>query len=293
MQNAEDRDLRKTRPMQPRGSQESRPEEPSAVSPDPGGEASGSCKEKSPANHLRQLTEAKESPAIAALIEPLPPELLTSAEKPESPETVQYRSYDERMLKQDDIATPAPIPIAQEAARAKLLTWCASCAPRVVVGLCLVISLASLILNGTLIYRLMVVQQVVMEGLDEAIAALGNLSGTGVQYDYHFEQMIPFSGDIPFKQDLVFPFKGNIPINTTVRVPIDVGPLGTFVVAVPINTSVHIETSIPVHVDQTVHVSTTIPLSLTIPIDIKADKPPLRDVIDRVREWLMRLRKSL
>lgn len=158
--------------------------------------------------------------------------------------------------------------------------------------LALVISLASLALNGVLIYNLLSVRQTAADGLDAAIAALQNLEGEGFRYEYHFNQTVPFSGDIPFKQDLIFPFKGNIPINTTVRVPIDAGVLGKFTVDVPINTVFPVDLEVPIKVDQTIHVDTAIPLDMVIPIEIKADDPAIQELFDQILEWLLSFRNQ-
>jgi hypothetical protein len=160
-----------------------------------------------------------------------------------------------------------------------------------VVGLCLVISITSLALNAVLIHRLLGLRQAAVEGVDTAIDALDNLGG--FHYEYRFQQTIPFSGDVPFKQDMLFPFKGDIPINTTVRVPIDAGVLGTMVFDVPIDMTFPVDVEVPVHVDQTFHVDTEIPVDMTIPVDIGPDDPAIRGLLDQVRQWLVELRGSL
>jgi len=156
--------------------------------------------------------------------------------------------------------------------------------------LALIGCLASLALNGFLIYSLVSVRQTAVEGLDAAIAAVDEFGGEGFRYDYHFEKTIPISADIPIEQDIVFPFEGAFPINTTVEVPIDAGVLGTFVVEVPINTSVYVNTSVPIHVEQTFHVDTTIPVDMTIPIEVQPDDPEIVNLLSQVRGWLVRLR---
>lgn len=193
---------------------------------------------------------------------------------------------------QDQIPTPVPIVVPHSdflernrPGRPSGMLWGLAI-------LALVISLASLALNGVLIYKLLSVRQPAADGLDAAIAALQNLEGEGFRYEYHFNQTVPFSGDIPFKQDLIFPFKGNIPINTTVRVPIDAGVLGTFTIDVPINTVFPVDLEVPIKVDQTIHVDTAIPLDMVIPIEIQADDPAIQELIDQILEWLLSFRNQ-
>lgn len=205
---------------------------------------------------------------------------------------------------QDEIATPTPItPPASttwaEPAQETLgpATWTesprarASGALKLAVALALLFSVAALALNAVLIYSLLNVRQTATDGLDAALAAVDDFGGKGFHYDYHFEQTIPVSTAIPIQQDMVFPFKGEVPIKTTVKVPINV--LGrTIVVEVPIDTVFPVDVEVPIHVDQTFRISTTIPVSMDIPIDVQADDPEIQQLLGGVRDWLVRLRNT-
>jgi hypothetical protein len=215
-----------------------------------------------------------------------------SEEQPTVQEMIKGRPFGEVTLDQDRITTPVPLTPPPEAAWAEPRRARSSCALRAVVALCLVISLLSLAVSAFLVYSLMNARQTAVEGLDAAITALDNFGGEGFHYDYRFEKTIPVSASIPIKQDLVFPFRGNFPINTTIKVPVDAGVLGKFVVEVPINTSVPVSVSVPIHVEQTFHVSTTFPVSMTIPIDVKPGDAEIQRLLGGVREWLVRLRRA-
>jgi hypothetical protein len=227
---------------------------------------------------------------------PIPPELrakLAEEQRNDEPEeAVHPPSYDEPTLtQQDEIATPPPLTPPRGVTPRRESRPRSSAAMRIAVALALIISLASLALNAALIYALLQVRAMAADGLDSVIEAVDNFDGQGFHYDYRFEQVIPFSGDIPFKQDLVFPFEGDIPFNSTVEVPIDLG-VQTLMIKVPINTSVYVDTEVPVSIDQTIHVDTSLPISMTIPIDIKSDDPMIQGLLDDVKEWLMQLRES-
>ena len=241
-----------------------------------------------PKGWMRRVAEAEGLDALADEEMALQPE----AEGPEpdaSPtETVAVPVRDEAAWREDEIDTPPPMPLPAEVSHAEPGRGGVSCGLRAVIGFCLVISLLSLALNAFLIYKLMDVQRKATAGLNEAIAALEDVGKNGFQYEFHFDNTIPFSGDIPFKQDIVFPFEGEIPFNTTVRVPIDVGLIKTEV-EVPVDTSVYVNTSVPIHVDETIHVDTEIPVSLTIPIDIEPGDPAIQKLVDPIREWLLEL----
>jgi hypothetical protein len=212
-------------------------------------------------------------------------------ENAETPVTGSDWSYD-GAANQDEIPTPVPVAIPFEEVRAEPRPSRSNRALWVAVIVSLIIGTISLTLNGVLIYRLLSVRQIAVDGLEAAIAALDGLGGEGFQYEYHFNETIPFKGDIPIKQDLVFPFKGDIPINTTVQVPINAGALGTFNVSVPIDTVFPVDLEVPISVDQTVHVETEVPLDMVIPINIQPDDPLVQDLIGNVRTWLLELKAS-
>jgi hypothetical protein len=154
------------------------------------------------------------------------------------------------------------------------------------------LALVSLALNVLLITRLMAARNEVAAMLDEAARSLDNLSGVGLSFDFPVSQTVNFEGDVPFKQDIAFPFKGNIPIDTTISVPVDMGLLGKQVINVPVKTTVPVDITIPVHVEQTFHVKTQVPVKMNVPIRIGPNDPPLKDLITQARQWLGRIRRS-
>ena len=195
-------------------------------------------------------------------------------------------------LNQDEIKTPPPFtPLPDNGVPPP--SRGASPFLRFLVGLALVLSVASLALNAYMIYAFMSVRQTAVEMLDSAILGLEGLVEEGLYYEYQFEQSFPIAAEVPIQEEMIFPFEGNFPINTTVKVPIDAGVLGTFNLDVPINTSVYVETEVPIEIDETFEVSTTIPVSMTIPIELDPDDPAIQGFVDRVRQWLLDLRRSL
>lgn len=163
----------------------------------------------------------------------------------------------------------------------------------VLVGIALVVSLISLGLSLSIIYSLSNAQRAAVEGIDSAISALDNLEGEGLHYEYGFQQEFQVSSSIPIEEEIVIPFSGDFPIETTVQVPLDAGVLGRFMFDLPINTSVQVDTEVPIRVDQTFEISTTIPLSMVIPIDVRLDDPQLQRGVAGLRAWLVELRDSM
>lgn len=164
----------------------------------------------------------------------------------------------------------------------------------VAVILIAMIALLSLAVNVALVFKLMGIRNSVADTLASASRSLDNLAGQGISFDFPVSQTIVFEGDVPVKQDIAFPFKGEFPINTTVSIPVDLGPLlGKQVFNVPVNTAVPVDVTVPVHFEQTVHVKTQVPVKMTVPIRLGPNDPPLRDLVIQLRAWLENLRKSL
>ncbi len=153
------------------------------------------------------------------------------------------------------------------------------------------LALASLAVNVVLVTRLLAIRDEASAVLLDASRSLDNLAWQGLAFEFPISQTVNFEGDVPFKQDIDFPFKGNIPINTVVSLPIDLGPLGTQTIRVPVNTTVPIDVSVPVRVDQTIHIKTQLPVRMNFPIRIGPNDQPLKDLIAQARQWLDRFRK--
>lgn len=157
----------------------------------------------------------------------------------------------------------------------------------------LVVALVSLAINLVLAGALLQRRAFLLTALDQTIASLDNASSASIAFNFPVSQTVNFEGDIPFKQDFDFPFKGDVRINTTIYVPIDLGPLGKQTIAVPVDTTVPVDTSVPVHIDQTFHVKTQVPIQMDVPIELSPKQPPFSDWLNQVREWLLLLRNQI
>jgi hypothetical protein len=152
---------------------------------------------------------------------------------------------------------------------------------------------ASLAVNVVLVTRLIGLRNGVADTLTSVSRSLDNLSGQGLAFDFPISQTINFEGDVPIKQDVTVPFKSNLPINTVVGIPLDLGPLGKQTINVPVNTTVPIDIKLPVHIEQTIHIRTAVPIRTTIPIRLAPGDAPLKDWIAQAREWLDNIRKRI
>ena len=193
--------------------------------------------------------------------------------------------------------TPVPLPAAQVSTppslssaqmrleRSVRVLW-------MVMAAVATLALVSLAVNVVLVTRLLAVRNAAATALDDASRSLNNLSGQGLEFEFPISQTVNFEGDVPFKQEIAFPFKGNIPIDTTISMPVDLGLLGRQVINVPVKTTVPVDIVVPVRVDQTFHVKTEVPVRMRVPIRIGPNDPPLKDFIAQARQWLERIRRN-
>ncbi len=217
--------------------------------------------------------------------QPEEPSLPPPTEDPESPSPDQEE--------QEELLTPPPVVMPPTVAGPAPRRQGASCLLRLVVGLALILGLASLALSGFLLYSLTNVQRAAINNLDAALDALQGLESRGFQYEYQFSQRVPIAIQVPVQEQVVISVEENLSIKTNVKVPIDAGVLGTFVLDLPIDTSFPLDVEVPVEISETVAISTSIPLSLTVPIEIRGDDPAIQEFVVGLQRWLEGLRESL
>lgn len=163
---------------------------------------------------------------------------------------------------------------------------------RLLIGLALILSIASLSLNGFLVWQLSRARNTTRAVVNDAIASLSDLEAGDFRYEYHLKQLVPFRADIPIRQDLNFPIETTVPISTVIHVPLST-PFGSIVLPVPIRTSIPIDMQVPVHLDTSFPVSITVPVDMTIPVAIPLKDTPALGILQRMAERLIQLRDAL
>lgn len=209
---------------------------------------------------------------------PIPEDLRQAEAATESQQPQEARSVDER-------PTPTYLPAIAAPARSRL-----GRAARLAVIAALVFSLLALAVAGTLARALQRVGAEASTLLDNTLQNLESVCGDDAEpLTFTFSQTVRFKGEVPLPEGLVFPFKGNIPINTVVRIEVPGFP-GSPTLEVPINTSVPIDTKVPVPGGITIPIDTTVPVRQDIPIDLCGSDSPLAGFLGRTVQDLRSLR---
>lgn len=140
----------------------------------------------------------------------------------------------------------------------------------------LVLALASLGLNLYLLGQLRAPERWAVPALERALAPLAGADGV-ITHTVRIPAGTPLSLDIPVDERFAIAVDTVLPINTTVRVPIDT-PFGRRAVTIPIRASVPLRSTLPLHVRHTFRLRTRTSRDIDIPIRIRVgdllDRPP-------------------
>jgi hypothetical protein len=146
--------------------------------------------------------------------------------------------------------------------------------------LALVVALASLALNAVLLERLRHPERIAAPALDRVLQRLEQEDAT-IRYDVRIPAGTPVHLDIPIDQRYQVRLNTTLPINTTIRLPINT-PFGNRTVNVPVRANIPIRTDLPLHLRDTFRLRTETRAEIVVPMEI-----PLRDLpLDALRRSL-------
>jgi len=155
-----------------------------------------------------------------------------------------------------------------------------------------VLTLASLALNGVVIYGLLQAQEIALSAVANARAAITGVGDDTFSYTFEVNEEIPVAASVPFNEEVTVPVQTTVPISTTVVVPINLG-IRTYDLAVPIRTLVPIDLEFTVPISRTVNVATTVPLDLEVPIEIPIADTPIVGYLEDLDADLEKLEEKL
>ncbi|MFL5383892.1 MAG: hypothetical protein ACJ8GN_15330 [Longimicrobiaceae bacterium] len=137
----------------------------------------------------------------------------------------------------------------------------------------LVVALASLALNGVLLWKLRQPERLMGPAVERIAAGLSK-SNESIKYTVRIPAGTPVSFDVPIDQRYIIKLRTSLPINTDVRVPFNT-PFGNRVIAVPVRSNVPLRQDIPVHLVDTFHLRTRTNTEFVVPLEIKLKDLPL------------------
>ncbi len=151
----------------------------------------------------------------------------------------------------------------------------------------------SLTLNALIIVTLLWVRDIALEEVADARSLVNGIRNTTFSHTIEVSQDIPVKTSVPFEEEVLVPVNTTIPLNTNVIVPIDLGPLGTYDIDIPIRAAIPINLEVAVPIKETIEIDTTVPLELTVPIEISVSETSLNEQLDKQDRALDRIEQRL
>ena len=200
-------------------------------------------------------------------------------------------------------AYPTPIPASAAKVQADAgpvggpmpsqMTARLGCGARLAIVSALLLSGVALASSLLLILGLLRIQSAAIAGLDNAIALMEGVCGpNSAPIIFPISQTIHFKGDIALPGGMNFPFKGNIPIRTIVRIMVS-GLPGSPTLEVPINTVVPVDTQVPLPDGMRFPIDTVVPIRQDFPIDLCVEGGPARSFLEQTIQSLKGVRQNL
>jgi hypothetical protein len=146
--------------------------------------------------------------------------------------------------------------------------------------LALLLAAVSLGANGVLLYKLQRPERMLAPALDRVAANLGR-SDASIRYTVRIPAGTPVSFDVPINQTYTIKLRTQLPINTTVRVPVST-PFGNRTVTIPVRTNIPIRQDMPVRLIDTFRLRTRTQAEYVVPLEIKLKDLP----VDALRQSL-------
>jgi hypothetical protein len=188
----------------------------------------------------------------------------------------------------DTYPTPTWLPAMPPPGRARL-----GRAARIGIAASVVMSCLALLISVLVLAEALHVRNAAAAGLDDALAQLDAVCGASAQpIVFPISQTVHFESDIVLPDNLIIPFKGNIPINTAIQVNIP-GLPGAPLLRIPINTTVPVDSRVPVPGGISIPVALDVPINQRIPLDLCSGESPTRAILERAIRNARAARASL
>jgi hypothetical protein len=166
-------------------------------------------------------------------------------------------------------------------------------AARLGIAAALIMSCLALLISALILVEAWRVRNAAAAGLDDVIAQLDTVCGASAQpMVFPISQTIHFESEIALPNNLMIPFKGNIPINTALQVNVP-GLPGTPLLKIPINTTVRVDTRVPIPEGISIPVALDVPIDQRIPVDLCAGESPTKALLERTIRNIRTARASL
>jgi flagellar basal body-associated protein FliL len=156
------------------------------------------------------------------------------------------------------------------------------------------LALLSLLLNVALIVKLSQVAQVGGEIAAEMEAAFDETLAEGITLEVDISQSIPISVNVPIDEEFSVQVQQNVSIDRVVQAAVTIPVINRTVnIDIPVRATIPLDEVVTVRVRETVSFNEEIPVELSVPIHLDPEEMGLDPMMDKIEDWLERLRQVL
>jgi hypothetical protein len=156
-----------------------------------------------------------------------------------------------------------------------------------------VIALSSLALNLVMLNQVLSLRRASGQAIADAIEVINRVEGQTFTTKVVIDDQIKIDTAIPVNETIPILIKQNLPIDTTVTVPVDAGLLGIIPLTVPIKANVPVEIKQEVTINQPFEVKTSVPIKLEVPVTIRVADTELAATLADIKARLIGLASQL
>jgi hypothetical protein len=156
-----------------------------------------------------------------------------------------------------------------------------------------VLTLISLLVNALLVRQMMLARRTAQQAVDDAIVVIDGLQNQTYSHTVVIDEALKVQADVPVNATIPVTIDQEIPIDTTVNVPVQTPLFGTINLDVPIQTTIPVNLEQDIVIDQTFTIDTAVPLYLEVPIELVVADTPFADTLADIRDRLVETQDSL
>ena len=140
----------------------------------------------------------------------------------------------------------------------------------------LAVALLSLAANVWLIAKLRSPERLAAPAVDRLLTSLAEQDAR-FKYEIRVPAGTPLHFDVPIDERYTVKLRTNLPINTTVNLPLNT-PFGRRTVTVPVRTNIPIRQDVPFHVVDTFRLRTQTRTEYVVPLEVRVRDLPLAEI---------------
>lgn len=157
----------------------------------------------------------------------------------------------------------------------------------------LILSAIALLVSGAMLYGLLQVRAVSLDGVSQARAVLHGLNDRVIETTVPLHHAFPIEAELPLQQDFVVPIRTTLAVSTVVTVTADLPLVGRFPIPLPVQANIPVDLQLIIPVSQTVPIETAVQLDTEVPVRVEVGQLGIQDLLGGLDASLGRIERAL